>query len=141
VDFSDAVSQHLAWKHNLRRILLGRERRREPGRTEAVDGDHCPLGEWLREQDRQLEEDPLHQLVLEQHRVVHDLAIRMVTDPMREMGSLDMVFLTGEFQISSQSLLESLERLRRKYRLQEEPLCETPLTHPREGLPSPDVPG
>ncbi len=140
MDFALAISEHLAWKQRLRRILLGRERRRKPERTEAIEYHACPLDHWVRAAAEQFAQEPLFQIIDEQHRLTHDLAIRMVLDDESEKASMDMVFQIGQFHMSSRSLLEALEKLRRKYSLSEAPLCVIPSGFPREEFPPiPDV--
>ena len=135
MDFTEAVAQHMAWKQRLRRILLGRERRRKPERTEAIEVHACPLEEWLRLAAQQYGHEPLFKNVDEQHRLSHELAIQMVLDEEPTRASMEMVFQIGEFQICSKNLLESLEQLRRKHALSEVPLCVIPSGFPREEFP------
>jgi hypothetical protein len=135
VEFAEAVAQHLAWKQRLRRILLGRERRRTVERTEAIACQHCPLDEWLRLEAENYAQIPLFQYVAEQHKLSHDLAIQMVLDDAPVKTSMDVIFQIGQFHICSKSLLESLEKLRRKLALSEEPLCVIPSGFPREEFP------
>jgi len=142
VDFAEAVSQHEAWKQRLRRILLGRERRRRPERTEAITSPTCPLNEWLLANRTRFAGDPLLHFAEEQHRQSHELAIQMVLCDEAARESMDMVFLIGQFHMCSRSLLETLEQLRRNRGLSEAPLCRIPLGFPREAFPpAPDAPG
>lgn len=141
MEFAEAISEHLAWKQRLRRILLGRERRRSPERTEAIDAHACPLDQWIQSAAAVYAREPLFQVIEEQHRITHDLAIQMVLDDESEKASMDMVFQIGQFHMSSRNLLESLEKLRRKYALSETPLCVIPSGFPREEFPpAPDLP-
>jgi hypothetical protein len=141
VEFAEAISEHLAWKQRLRRILLGRERRRDPERTEAIECHDCPLDGWIQSVAAKFNQEPLFQVIDEQHRLTHDLAIQMVLNDEAEKTSMDMVFQIGQFHMCSRNLLESLEKLRRKHALSEEPLCMIPSGFPREDFPSiPDVP-
>lgn len=135
MDFANAVAEHMAWKQRLKRILLGRERRRSPERTEAISGQDCPLGGWLRSQAAAFSNDPVFSTVEELHGLVHELAIEMVLSDDRAMVSLEALFQTGRFQICSQQLLEALEELRRKFELSADPLCRIPPGYVREGLP------
>jgi hypothetical protein len=142
VDFPEAVSQHQAWKQRLRRILLGRERRRRPERTEATEPDRCPLEGWLLAHQGRLGGDPLFRYAEEQHRRSHELAIQMVLNDERTRASMDMVYQIGQFQICSRNLLETLEQLRRKHALSEAPLCPLPPGFPRDEFPPvPGAPG
>ncbi len=142
MEFAEAVAQHLAWKQRLRRILLGRERRRNPGRTEAIDCQQCPLDQWIKSETEKWAEEPLFKYAAEQHRLSHELAIQMVLDEAPAKTSMDMVFRIGQFQICSRNLLESLEKLRRKHSLSDVPLCVIPSGFPREEFPPvPDVRG
>lgn len=136
MDFAEAVSQHLEWKQRLRRILLGRERRRDPGRTEAIECQACPLHQWLQHHASGLEKEPLFREIQESHRLSHDLAIRMVLNDDDEKDSLDMVFQIGQFHMCSRTLLEGLERLRQKYSLHQMPLCQAPPSYPRDEFPA-----
>jgi hypothetical protein len=135
VDFVEAVAQHLAWKQRLRRILLGRERRRKPERTEAIEAQCCPLDEWIKSAAKHYGQDMLFKNVEEQHRLSHELAIQMVLDEESAKTSMEMVFQIGKFHICSRNLLESLEQLRRKHALSEIPLCVIPSGFPREEFP------
>lgn len=141
MDFEEAISAHLAWKQRLRRILLGRERRRALGRTEAIESAQCPLERWFQATAPDLGEDPLFQEVVEQHRLSHDLAIQMVLNDDSDKASMGMVLQIGQFHMASRSLLEGLEGLRRKHGLSETPLCVIPPGYPRVEFPEPpDVP-
>jgi nucleotide-binding universal stress UspA family protein len=131
VTFDEAISEHIAWKQRLRRILLGRERRHIPERTEAIESQECPLGTWLHAEAPRLFQDPLFREVEHQHRLSHDLAIQLVLNDETDHVSMDVVFQIGQFQMASQNLLESLEKLRRKHGLSETPLCVIPSGHPR----------
>lgn len=135
MDFAEAVVQHQAWKQRLRRILLGRERRRDLQRTEAIECWECPLDQWIRSEAGHFDQDPLFRQVDEQHRLSHDLAIQMVLNEEDAKASMDMVFQTGQFNICSRTLLESLEKLRRNHRLSDAPLCEIPSGYPRDEFP------
>ena len=135
MEFAEAVAQHLAWKQRLKRILLGRERRRKPERTEAIDAQSCPLEEWLRLAVHLYGQEELFKNVEEQHRLSHELAIQMVLDEEPAKASMEMVFQIGKFQICSKNLVESLEQLRRKYALSEIPLCVIPSGFPRQEFP------
>jgi hypothetical protein len=135
MDFTEAVAQHLAWKQRLRRILLGRERRRNPTRTEAIDVQYCPLDQWIQTASAMHPQEQLFSTLEVQHRLSHDLAIQMVLGEEPASTSMDMVFLIGQFQICSRNLLEALEKLRRKYALSEVPLCVIPPGFPREDFP------
>ncbi len=142
MDFAEVVAQHLAWKQRLRRILLGRERRRQPERTEAIAGQLCPLDPWLKEELARHPQEPLLLYLDEQHRLSHDLAIQMVLEEAAARTSMDRVFQIGQFQNCSRNLLEALENLRRKYALSEVPLCVIPPGFPREEFPPvPDARG
>jgi len=142
VDFAQAISQHQAWKQRLRRILLGRERRRRPERTEAVDPDQCPLHEWIIDNRDQYADEPLFESVDVLHRQSHELAIQMVLSDDLARTSMDMMFQIGQFHMCSRSLLEALEKLRRKHALSEAPLCVIPSGFPREEFsPFPDARG
>ncbi len=136
MEFAVAISQHLAWKQRLRRILLGRERRKNPARTEAIESDTCELGQWITTAASTYAQEPLFRSIEEQHRLTHDLAIQMVLNDEIEKSSMDMVFQIGRFHMASRTLLESLEKLRRKYALDGEPLCAIPAGFPREEFPA-----
>jgi hypothetical protein len=138
MDYAQAVAQHLAWKQRLRRILFGRERRRQPGRTEAIEVHQCPLEQWLCANAERFARDPHFQRAQELHRQSHELAIQMVLSDEETKHSMDQVFQTGQFHICSGSLLEALESLRRNHALSEVPLCEIPALFPR--TPAPDAP-
>lgn len=135
MDFATAVAQHLAWKQRLRRILLGRERRRKPERTEAIGYHHCPLDEWIRSATAIYGQLPLFDYVDEQHQLSHDLAIQMVRSEDPARTPMDAICHIGQFQICSKNLLEALEKLRRHLALSNVPLCVIPVGFPREEFP------
>ena len=142
MNFAEAVAYHLAWKHGLRRILLGRERRRNPGRTEAVASEQCPLGIWIKAEAKQHLQEPLFDFIEEQHRLGHDLAIQMVLDKETVKAAIDEILQIGQFQICSRNLLEALEKLRRKHALSDFLLCVLPSGFHREDFaPDPDARG
>ena len=136
MDFAEAVAQHQAWKQRLKRILLGRERRRDPARTEATGCQACALDRWLRLTAHSID-DPLVRAIEEKHRTCHDLALQMVRERAEE--PLDAVFQTGRFGMASQELLELLELLRRRHGLGKAPLCEISPRYARE-FSGPDAP-
>ena len=141
MDFSEAVAQHLAWQQRLRRILLGRERRRNPERTEAIHSQDCPLGAWLNSEAGNHGQEALFKYVEEQHKLSHELAIQMVLDEGCAGTSMEVILQIGQFHISSKNLLEALENLRRNLVLSEVPLCAAQSGFFRgEFPPAPDVP-
>ena len=135
MDFAEAVSQHQAWKQRLKRILLGRERRRDPGRTEAIECRHCPLDQWIRTVAAEFGEDPLLAEIEACHRASHELAIQMVREDAPDRDPMDIVFQIGRFNIVSRDLLEALEKLRRKRALSGSPLCVISPGFPRISIP------
>ncbi len=134
--FEEAISEHMAWKQRLRRILLGRERRHIPERTEAIECAECPLELWTQSEASRFAEEPLFREVVEQHRLSHDLAIQMVLNDDSDKASMNMVFQIGQFHMASRNLLEALEKLRRKHGLSETPLCIIPSGFPRVEFPA-----
>lgn len=137
MEFQEAVDAHQAWKQRLKRILLGRERRRVPERTAAIRHADCPFHDWLAANAERFSGEPLFQTALDLHTRSHDMAIEMVLVEPEVRDTLDMVFRTGQFHMCSQSLLEALERLRKKYSLSATPLCPVPGLPPEECPPIP----
>lgn len=135
MDFAAAVSHHLQWKQRLRRILLGRERRRSLERTEAIDCQACALAQWLRREAHRFQDEPIFREIEENHRLSHELAIRLVLAEDPDKNAMDVIFRIGQFHMCSRSLLEDLERLRRKFNLDPAPLCLVPSEYSREEFP------